>query len=125
MGERVRCPKCNRYGAVDLGNYCKSCYQKPYEKPTKRDQLIVLRRKYPTVVKNSMLEVGKVAINTLTDNEVNIVLNYTLRRLPVKRTGHLVRGASPMESHGYGFVDEPGAYGVERGEVGYEHGDME
>jgi hypothetical protein len=73
----------------------------------------------PTVVKRALLEVGK-QIAELTDEDVKRVYNCVLRRLPNKRTGNIVQGASPMEKYGYGFATDPDRYAMEKEVCGYE-----
>ena len=31
MGERTRCPICNRWGSTSLNDYCKACYPKRHQ----------------------------------------------------------------------------------------------
>jgi len=113
MSERVRCPKCNRYGNKDLDGYCKACYE-----PGNYMDLLSFKRKlsmfHSKVASSAILEAGVKTYSDVKPEDRQRVIYICQRRSPVKRRIHLVQSVSPLESYGYAFKEEKHKYDLEK-----------
>ena len=122
MGRSVRCPSCNRFGSVDSDGFCKNCYVAPSAKNDNLSLVKLYSKSNKRLVDGALAEVGADRVADLEGENINIVLNFIKRRLPVNRTGNIVKETSQFEQYGYEFKRESDGYTLEKGECSYEKG---